>query len=351
MISGNPIRGGARGPAMAPIHPQIATMLNKLIVIKKFIIIKLLVFHYKLCDPVCEAEIKTTFRMNDVTIEHIRIYCEDIKALFETLFAQRGGRARAIPGQKPPPAVTRRAVAALQIAIYQGLSNLNELLQTHTSSEQIFEQMFTLANQEIIQIENNIWALIPHTGYQIINQDNLTILITLTEFRYHSMRQEVENYIESMKRLRQEKNEKIVSEFFLSIAKEDPQVSERQQKILRARRDKRTAQEEKGLPETSLIPDIPPGFPLPTGEFADLHDDPYYDKQSMIYELNYPEKSKVYELNYSEKRKAGKSRKINNFMRMVKPHKTHKQYKKHKKTKRNNKKQSLRRRRNTLNAR
>ena len=61
MTSGNPSNGGARGPAMAPIHPQIATMLKKLIVIKKFIIIKLLVFHYKLCDPVCEAEIKQPF--------------------------------------------------------------------------------------------------------------------------------------------------------------------------------------------------------------------------------------------------------------------------------------------------
>lgn len=145
--------------------------------------------------------------------------------------------------------------------------------------------------------------------------------------------------------MRQKRNAKILSEFHSSIAAEaaiSPEVGSRERQLLRARRDRRAKKEEMGLPETSLYSDIPPGFDPPPGDIADLHDDPFYDAPIIEYELNYPE---------IRRRRGGKSRKKNNSMRMVNPHKTHKQHKQHKKTKRNNKKQTTRRRRNALHAR
>lgn len=356
------IRGGAPSVPGAPINPEqrrlydvlsrmLNNVLNKLITIKIFIAIKKSLFaeDTTACDADCETDIKKIFKIEGVNIEEIRKYSEEamdefqgLDDIFQALDNILGLSAEQAPVDPRPQELE------LTSLVKQQLSHLTDLLQSSHSSRDMFSQAY----DKILEIEQNILKF--NQTAKILNplnpfeQNNLFSLYTTT---FDIIQQVIKPYIQF---LRQKRNAERLSKFYLSIAEEDakdPSVSSRQRQLLRARRDRRAIQEKMGLPESSLNPYIPPGFELPPGEFADLLDDSFYDKESMIYELNYPEKSKVYKLNYSEKRKAGKSRKINNFMRMVKPHKTHKQYKKHKKTKRNNKKQSLRRRRNTLNAR
>lgn len=340
------IRGGAPGPAITPINRSrhkldtalsrmLNNVLNKLITIKIFIAIKKSLFaeDTRACDADCETDIKRIFNIEGVNIEEICEYSKEAMDEFQGLDDILGLSA------EQHSRVHQEQELELTSAVHQQLSYLTDLLQDSDSSRDMFYRAYDL----ILEIEQNILKF--NQTAKILNplnpfeQNNLISLIQTT---FDIIQPVIQPYIQFM---RQKRNAKILSEFHSSIAAEaaiSPEVSSRQRQKLRDRRDKRREQEEMGRPETSLNPYIPPGFDPPPGDIADLHDDPFYDAPSIEYELNYPE---------IRRRRGGKSRKKNNSMRMVNPHKTHKQHKQHKKTKRNNKKQSTRRRRNTLHAR